>query len=389
MKLLIADDEIRIRKGLYNLIHDNIDIELLEPAKNGEMAYDMIKKHHPEIILIDICMPKMNGLNLISKVKSIIPDSIIIIISGHDEFSYATEAIDLGVDKYLLKPVNSLELIDLIKYYMKHILEQNAVTTNHQWIHETLETHKDVVIDHFFTDWCQQKITSNDVIKKLKHLKIELKQKVVLKYISKVILLRGNSLDKEIIIQQLIDEYTRNNILCLHFNKSYLLINHSNEILVNQIQIEFLCKIKKTYNSLLLVDSLSITDPVTKLPEKYNIISQSQIQSQLISDIVLDAIQIINSNYFDATLTLKEIAKNINVSHEYLSRLFKKETMLSPKEYMINTRLNQALKLLNSDESMRINEIAYKTGFSSQHYFCRIFKKKYGLAPTEYMKGQS
>lgn len=131
LKLLIADDEVTIRNGLKDLIESfELDISKIYLAEDGEEAVNLIKKELPEIILMDINMPKLNGLKAIEKIKDLNPHAKIIIISGYNDFSYAQKAIDLGVYKYLLKPVNYKHFKDIIEesieaYYKENMPEKS------------------------------------------------------------------------------------------------------------------------------------------------------------------------------------------------------------------------------------------------------------------------
>lgn len=106
-RVVIADDEMTIRNGLKNLIESyDIDLQVVAMAEDGQEAIELIEQYHPEVILMDINMPLINGLDVIEKVQKIDKDSRIIIISGYDKFHYAQRALDLGVFSYLLKPID-------------------------------------------------------------------------------------------------------------------------------------------------------------------------------------------------------------------------------------------------------------------------------------------
>lgn len=110
-RLLIADDEEIILTGLSEcLTQMNLDIEIVAKARNGLEVMKLIAEHRPEIVLMDINMPLLNGLETIERISKLYPDTICIILSGYNEFSYAQQAIALGVFRYLLKPVSIPEL---------------------------------------------------------------------------------------------------------------------------------------------------------------------------------------------------------------------------------------------------------------------------------------
>lgn len=126
LKLLIADDEVTIRNGLKNLIKSyNLEISQIYLAKDGEEAVNLIKKELPEIILMDINMPRLDGLKAIEEIKDINPQAKIIIISGYNDFSYAQKAIDLGVYKYLLKPVNYKHFREIVEDCINAYYKEN------------------------------------------------------------------------------------------------------------------------------------------------------------------------------------------------------------------------------------------------------------------------
>lgn len=119
-KVLIADDEPMIREGLATMISGfELPLEIAGEAKNGLEALRMAKLLEPDLILTDICMPKLSGLEFLKRLKEEKQlDCKVIIISGYNEFEYAREAITLGVSAYLLKPVNEEELKKTIKAYL-------------------------------------------------------------------------------------------------------------------------------------------------------------------------------------------------------------------------------------------------------------------------------
>ncbi len=114
-RIVIADDEEIIRNGLKNLIESyDLDLSVVGTAQDGEEALQLIHMYQPEIILMDINMPFMNGLEVIEKTKEIDPNAKIIIISGYDQFKYAQKALELGVFSYLLKPIQYRDFKNII-----------------------------------------------------------------------------------------------------------------------------------------------------------------------------------------------------------------------------------------------------------------------------------
>jgi two-component system response regulator YesN len=115
-KVFLVEDEIVVREGIKNKIHwEEEGFKIVGDESDGEVAYPMIIREQPDILITDIKMPFMDGLELSKLVKRDIPQLKIIIISGYSDFGYAQQAIDIGVSEYLLKPVTSVKLMAAIK----------------------------------------------------------------------------------------------------------------------------------------------------------------------------------------------------------------------------------------------------------------------------------
>ncbi len=113
IKLLIVDDERHIREGIARVLdYESIGVTVVGLAENGAQALELARETQPDILLTDICMPVMDGLELSRRILSIRPEIKILIISGYDDFAYARQAIENNVAGYLLKPVDPDELYD-------------------------------------------------------------------------------------------------------------------------------------------------------------------------------------------------------------------------------------------------------------------------------------
>lgn len=144
MKLLIADDEYAIREGLRDTV-DWIDLGItsVKTAKNGLEALHIIQNFIPDILLTDIRMPGMDGLELAAQVSAAYPHIKIMLLSGYADFSYARQAISLGVKEYFIKPVHIDELSDRTKALVTEIinLRKNSFST----INETVPGFNDMM----------------------------------------------------------------------------------------------------------------------------------------------------------------------------------------------------------------------------------------------------
>lgn len=126
MKVIVLDDEVKVCKLVCALIDwEKLNLTLCGTAHDGIEGIELIKKQKPDLLITDIRMPGLDGLNLIVQAKALIPDLKIIIISGHRQFDYAQTAIKYGVSDYLLKPINKEELEKTLKKKKKEFVLKN------------------------------------------------------------------------------------------------------------------------------------------------------------------------------------------------------------------------------------------------------------------------
>lgn len=118
--LLIVDDEPHIRTGLKHIIEWEIyGIEIIGAAEDGEKAYSLIQSEHPNLVLVDITMPNMSGLELIERCSQMESVPKFIILTGYNDFKYVQKALKLGASDYLLKPVDQNELANAVSSCVK------------------------------------------------------------------------------------------------------------------------------------------------------------------------------------------------------------------------------------------------------------------------------
>jgi two-component system response regulator YesN len=118
--IVIADDDEILLRGLSeNFDWVRLGIEIAATADDGKIALDAVKTFHPDILLTDIRMPHLDGLELISKVKNFDSEIATVIISAHDDFSYAHKAIKQGAEDYILKPINLESLESVMQKIVK------------------------------------------------------------------------------------------------------------------------------------------------------------------------------------------------------------------------------------------------------------------------------
>ena len=113
LKIFLAEDEVVVRETIKRMIPwEELGFELVGEAADGEMALPLLIRQQPDLLITDIKMPFMDGLTLARLAKKEIPGLKVVILSGYDDFNYAKQAIGIGVEDYLLKPITKNALIE-------------------------------------------------------------------------------------------------------------------------------------------------------------------------------------------------------------------------------------------------------------------------------------
>lgn len=140
-RLLIADDEGIMLESFTDIIQKQFEGRIqTETAKSGRAAVEQAESFHPDIIFMDIRMPGLNGLQAIREIRTFNQTALIYILSAYDEFDYAKEAISLGVEKYLMKPISRQTIIDTVGEAVLKVDKIRSNRSDQLRIREKLET---------------------------------------------------------------------------------------------------------------------------------------------------------------------------------------------------------------------------------------------------------
>ena len=506
--VVIADDEIALRRAMIKRIDwQKIGFEVIGEAENGVEALELVERLEPDLLLTDIKMPFISGINLARKVREIRPAMQIAFLSGYDDFSYAQQAIQYNIIKYLLKPISSKELTkELIDIKEKmDAINQSFMTSiesdQQQFLVERLLMplifDTDFIIDdkrkeyeNLINQEAVQLQIRSSLEEKTKYLMMVIRyfdkkgtnitnrqhlpgvKRIIKKYLrfgtfysgKKIItLLSGQAweIDKyvNIIANEIVQSSER--ILCAdcylgfsNISDSLLNVNLLYNEAISAVEygqgskrgINFIAsKTEKLIKSgtdseielylssvfvmfidqgasradidLLMVRIISSiwalvysvcdakssslffskTSQLSNIFNKYSfnekrmalikfcILSKNLIKDQkkMNSELICDELmEIIYKEYSNEELSLGVVSDKLHVSISYLSSLVKKnmgETFIT----LLTRKRMEVAKDLVLYSSAKVLEIAYKCGYSDQHYFSYCFKKQFGVSPNK------
>ncbi len=153
MRVMLVDDEPAVLKGLSLLIDwDQLGMDEVILVENAVEALAHIKIEMPDLLITDVNMPVMNGLELIKEVRELSASLPIIVVSGYDEFEYAKKAIEYHVESYILKPIDEDELVGVIERLMIDRVEDEEIVEDYDKFHQDSMTYKVLYYLHHHYD---------------------------------------------------------------------------------------------------------------------------------------------------------------------------------------------------------------------------------------------
>lgn len=348
-KLIIVDDEQTFCRGLEKYIR-KFFLELSVEAifNKGEDATEYISSNHVDIVLSDIKMLGMSGIEMAKWIHEEYPHIQVILISGYSDFNYAKEAIKYNVADYLTKPINFQEL----------------------------------------------KMRLNETVKKLKNMensKKELEKSDFVKTVfsSGNLLLKGILNGDMILLNEGIDTITAfssiveygdedKGHLCNLCDVILQCLKQNNIPLDDEYGLEYFKKQIEPLSTNAEIQSF-LTDYFHKIAD-HNI----NIDDERDKMIVFRAKRFIERN-FAKDISAGDVAEYVGLSTAYFSRLFHKVLHQTFVDYITNVRIENSEKLLK-ESNYKIIEISAMVGFRSNTYFNSLFKRKTGMTPIEYRK---
>lgn len=344
MKILIVEDEPKARAGLAALVGRMKPGAAVQTAANGVAALELCEKTAFDLIFTDIRMPGMSGLEMLDKLDARCRQ--IVIISGYADFSYAQHAIQRGVADYLLKPVSPAKIRQALLR-----AEQNLRSVKRSFLVRYLQEYPFLEEEH--RDYLRQR----------------------LEFGQSVFVLSGQGAGEG---WEAAGEKLGENAYPFSYDKNALLIVWGPEVEEQAV---------RDYGAAYGFGVRAV--PPGQLPQVYQ--KQMQVEDFHAREdsetgrAVRLVKQFVKENY-GAEISLKSLSEITYLHPNYLSRIFKQETGENISDYILHFRIEQAKELLR-DPSLKIYEVAEKTGFHASKYFASVFKAAVGVTPSEFREG--
>ena len=420
-KVLLVDDEYMVTEGLKRLIpFDKWDMEVVATANHADDAIDYVKEHPVDIVVSDVNMPDKTGLEMITEMKEILPDTAYILLSGYQEFEYVKKAMNLNVVDYLVKPVDKIELENLLEKIATKLGERALQTKTlsqdldeagfishllgkeHWWIGLTKEKKGNFTIPYYVLGQDWQIFISDQPLdglvvtpfetpyqenferwklnaeKALFYGSVNFQQSESLfAYYEPIyrVIIQGN-------INQIIEE--------LNLLEKVVLENTPRVPITKQLFIQFVMDVFHLFEHLKADDMTEIIKTIHAIPSFDGLVPYIKetltrfFGQYRMNENVVSVLEVIGRDY-QKELSLKDISKDLFINPVYLGQLIKRETNSTFAELLNKQRIKAAQQLLLST-SDSIEDICYAVGYSNVGYFYKVFRKLCGISPKAYRK---
>ena len=395
-RVLLVDDEPIICKGLRDTIEwDSLGLEISGQAHNGADALAQIQTNQPHIMITDIRMPVMDGIALIKAIRELGLNIHIIILSGYSDYAFLKEAIRLGVDSYLLKPIDNDELVsnlnDLVNNIEKEILRSTQ-------LHQGMEILRSNTLNRLVT----HAIGQSEFEEKAAFLDISLTAQ---HYLCAICMAEDKSNDlsgcgdtqaAQEILHACAEQIKRTGIVFMDAkNRVVLFLYGSQEDQLtdaaDRLLLHICQHINRTTGTPLSTSVGPIVHSIEDVWKSYAAAEErlegdkKEAECELMEgkwSIAVEKAVLYTAAHYQEALSLKQVAHICGVNTSYLGQIFKKATGDSFTNYVNRYRIEKAKQLL-STSNLKVYEVAEKVGFTDYHYFLKIYKKIAGNLPTQ------
>lgn len=383
MNILVADDESVIRSGIERTIHKRFPEHRVVLAANAEEAVHLLRSEPIDLVLADILMPGMTGLELMEVSRKSHGHVKWVVISAYSEFAYAKEAVRLGAKDYLLKPIGKETLIDLVEKMGAEIAEENERKKDDQLLRRNLRFVREAVMARWASDLDLGGIDLAPFTDSHPHFHLVM------------VRMEGDSDMKlehfiiENVLSELIETAGKGFVASIDARSLLGLVTLDDRSgglarLIEQLRLH-LKRYLKTPFQVLHTDRITDLGAVPAEVQQMRKSAATQAYDHYASggDQAIEvALQYIRA-HFHEELSLEKVAAIVYLNPVYFSQLFKQKTGNGFKEYVTQLRFDRAMELLR-DSELKVGDIAERVGYPDVRHFSQIFRKKTGYTPSEY-----
>lgn len=398
-KVLLVDDEYFPREALKMTIPwEEYGCVICGEANNGYDGIEKAKELNPDMILTDINMPLMDGLDMIKEIQSTQPDILFSIVSGYSEFEYAKRGIELGVNDYILKPIDDKELIKTVQHMVKTLENKKAKVQEIQrlkfWTEKNQEENRKNFLEMILMD--RGNLSEQQFLYECEELKLPLSLPggyivCCLKINSRTYVHSTQGEWEEKVAEAMGTDGENWKFIAYYQGKGNLYIVFPGLPKVDWIQMEISSLIQKIQIAFtnqwvctVMAGVGSYCDTYREIPASRKVAEES-VKEISVSKLIQEMMLYVYEHFADPELSLKEIAEKLFVNYSYLSTQFKKETGMSASQYISRFRMTKAADEFRSGKDNMI-EVAGMVGYTDIKYFYRCFKKEFGITPHQYLE---
>lgn len=357
-KVIIADDEPYIREGIEQLIPwKNLGCKLIYSASNGKELIEYIEQERPDIVIVDIKMPVLGGLDVAKYIQDNRLDIYVIILTAYADFQYAHQAIRYNVSDYIVKSAALQDIPKAIEHITEKLQESRLLSFRLIFLYGTAE------------EEILQKI-ANTAFEEFELKKIETNQNQ--SYIS---MTGSKLLDQDSIY----NSCKRLQALCRNFLQKNVAVGIS-PIFHDLKQVyEYYDKMKE-FVKVQMIDKGADIFWLEKENETEYILSSTDEMD----DVIKKVNEFVEQNFCNR-IALDDIAEAVHINRSYLSRIYKQKTGFNLFDTINMKRIQLAKKYIKEKEK-KIYEIAIQVGFEDTTYFSKVFKKFEGVSPKAFYR---
>ena len=388
-KTLFVDDERLIREGISNLIDwERIIGQELTLAENAKVALKYLEHEKYEIVISDIYMQDMNGIELAKCIKGKWPDVVVILLSAYEDFDYARKAIEAGVFKYLLKPVIPEELEDAVNEAISQVKINEETKKRIDHSQEVLEDYRRELKKNLWKDILSGNMRNEDeIFERFEKMNMS-------KNISPIYVVVYKTDDESMLYQNqvAIDKVVSScfeGYIDTVFMDNYIVILLKKEN-AKSVLYAFGDLVKEMFHFEVYMGEGKTVKDLSTLhmsveSAKYNIQKNRANKKDEPTQIVLAAVEMIRKEIENVDFNINTIANALYLTPAYFSRVFKRKMGMTCIDFIKNYRINLAKELLQNTD-LSIQQISEKTGYATVYYFSQQFKQVTGESPGSFRK---